>query len=233
LLFAKGGRAARPMQRYPGNGHEDACGAQSDEHGAPSDAQHQPGEDRGRDGQANGLRHAHHRRSAAPSVHRKPFADATHARRIERRLPYAEENAKRKECGERSHQSGQHLCGRPDCEAGTQNDPRSGSIQQTDQRKLRKAISQGEGREQQAHLGSIKVHLAADRAVRNRERGSIQEVDHPREEEERQRNRPVPEETSCSDDVLLLAGLASSAVVAGTRRSQSLDVSKRGFGLRA
>ncbi len=189
------------MEGDPGGGHDETGGTEKDEHDAPAGAQHDPGEDGRRDGEADGLRGAHDGGGAAACGGAEPLARGADAGWVERGLADAEEDAEEKEGWERAHEAGEHLRGGPEGESGAEDEARADAVEKTDERELREAVGEGEGGEQPSHLRGVEVHLGADGGVGDGERGAIEKVDDAGEEEQRQRDCLVTAQAAGSGSV--------------------------------
>lgn len=134
------------------------------------------------------MRGRHDGRGAGARGGGEPLARAADACRIERSFACAEEDAQDDEEREGADEAGEHLRRGPEDEASAENLAGAGAIEQADERELRDAVGEGERGEEPAHLRGVEMHLGADGGVGDGERGAVEEVDHAREEEQRERD---------------------------------------------
>ena len=119
---------APAVEGDPGGGYEEAGSSEHYEHAAPADAEHDPGEDGWREGEAEVLGGAHEARGFAAGGGSEPLAGAADAGWVERGFADAEENAQRDEAGEGADEAYEHLCGRPEDESAAEHGASSGAV---------------------------------------------------------------------------------------------------------
>ncbi len=149
-------------------------------------AEHEAGQSGRGEGQADVLRHAHEGGGAAPDDGGEPFANAADAGGIEGGFADAEHDAQCEEGGKAANEAGEQLRGGPEGEAGAEHGARAQAVEHADEGKLREAVGEGEGAEQEADLGGAEMHLGTDGGVGDGEGRAVKKIDDAGKEEQRE-----------------------------------------------